>query len=277
MNKRFFTVIAVTIFLLLNLHARAAETNDDSGEIKALVAAVQVKIQAGERSETNFSDELKQFDVLTAKHKNEKTDAAAEIPYMKAMLYIEVFADKDKGAAMIEQIKKDYPDTKYGQHADAILASIAKQEASKKIQSNFIVGSKFPDFDEKDVAGKPLSIANYKGKVVLVDFWATWCGPCVGELPNVLKTYAAHHAQGFEIIGVSLDEDQPKLENFIKENNVTWQQFFDGKGWGNKLAVKYGIESIPSTFLLDGSGNIIGKDLRGEELEAAVTKALANK
>jgi hypothetical protein len=90
-----------------------------------------------------------------------------------------------------------------------------------------------------------------------------------------LKTYGAHHAQGFEIIGVSLDSDQAKLTDFIKSKDMTWQQFFDGQGWKNKLAVKYGIESIPSTFLLDGDGKIIAKDLRGEELEDAVTKAVS--
>jgi hypothetical protein len=96
-------------------------------------------------------------------------------------------------------------------------------------------------------------------------------------LPNVIATYQKHHAEGFEIIGVSLDQDQTKLTDFIKSKDMTWQQFFDGQGWGNKLAVKYGIESIPSDFLLDGDGKIIGKDLRGDELEAAVASALANK
>ena len=97
------------------------------------------------------------------------------------------------------------------------------------------------------------------------------------ELPNVIKTYEAHHKQGFEIIGISLDKDQEKLASFTKEKNMTWPQYFDGLVWENKLAVKYGINSIPATFLLDGQGTIIGKDLRGEALEQAVAKALAKK
>lgn len=253
--------------------AETTETNDDTGQIQALVTAVKTKISDGQRSETNFTEELKQFDVLIAKHKNETNDAAAEISYMKAMLYIEVFEDWDKGSALITQIKQDFPDTKYGQHADKILASIMR----KKARANLAVGSTFPGFDVKDVAGQPLSVASYRGKVLLIDFWATWCGPCVGEMPNVIKTYEAHHAQGFEIIGVSLDQDRLKLQNFTKQHDMPWPQFFDGQGWGNQLAVKYGIESIPANFLLDGHGKIIGQDLRGEELEAAVVKALADK
>jgi len=139
------------------------------------------------------------------------------------------------------------------------------------------IGTQFPDFSEKDVTGQPLSIANYKGKVVMIDFWATWCGPCRGEIPNVVATYQKYHDKGFEIIGVSLDQDRQKLLDFTKENGMTWQQFFDGQGWNNKLAVKYGIESIPMTFLLDGNGKIIGKDLRGQELTDAVAGAVAGK
>jgi thiol-disulfide isomerase/thioredoxin len=128
-----------------------------------------------------------------------------------------------------------------------------------------------------------LSTGNFEQEVsksttpVLVDFWATWCGPCVGELPNVLKTYEKHHADGFDIIGISLDQDKAKLTSFTKEKNMTWRQYFDGQVWQNKLAVKYGVNSIPATYLLDGEGKIIAKDLRGEALEEAVTRALAKK
>jgi peroxiredoxin len=96
-------------------------------------------------------------------------------------------------------------------------------------------------------------------------------------LPNVIKTYDAYHKQGFEIIGISLDKDQEKLTSFTKEKNMTWVQYFDGLVWQNKLAVKYGVNSIPATYLLDGQGTIIGKDLRGEDLDKAVAKALAKK
>jgi peroxiredoxin len=99
----------------------------------------------------------------------------------------------------------------------------------------------------------------------------------VAELPNVLKTYEKHHAQGFDIIGVSLDKDEAKLKTFIADRKMPWKQYFDGKGWGSKLGARYGVNSIPATYLLDGEGKIIAKNLRGEALEEAVAKVLAQK
>ena len=139
------------------------------------------------------------------------------------------------------------------------------------------IGSTFPDFSETDVEGKPISISNYKGKIVLVDFWATWCGPCIGELPNVLKTYEKYHGKGFEIVGISLDSDKSKLTSFTKSKNMPWQQYFDGQGWKNKVGQKYGVRSIPATYLIDKEGKLLAKDLRGEALEQAVAKALGDK
>jgi thiol-disulfide isomerase/thioredoxin len=274
MKNKLLTILAGAALLLTIQSSYAA---DPAAELKALVTQIQTKLESGKKNEADFAPEIKQFDTLLAEHKGEKTDAVAQILYMKATLYLEVFENTDKGIALIKQLKSEYPDTKFAKHADEMLAMIDKQAASKKIQDALAVGSKFPDFNEKDLAGNPLSIAGHKGKVVMVDFWATWCGPCRAELPNVIATYQKHHADGFDIIGVSLDEDRDKLDSFLKKQDMPWPQFFDGKGWSNKLAVKYGIEAIPSDFLIDGNGVIIGKNLRGEELEAAVAKAVAKK
>jgi peroxiredoxin len=254
--------------------AIAAEKADAKTELKDLVSKINGKLQQGKRTEQDLAEDLKQFDALLAEHQGEKTDDVAQILFMEAMLYAQVLGDPDKAGVLVKRIQTNFPDTSQGKRAGDMLANIAKQAAAKKIQSALAVGNKFPDFDLKDFAGKPLSVANYKGKVVLVDFWATWCGPCVGELPNVLRTYEKYHPKGFEIIGVSLDEKADALTKFIKERGVTWQQFFDGKGWTNALAIKYGVMSIPATYLLDAEGKILAKDLRGEALEAAVDKAL---
>lgn len=270
MKTKLLIVLAVASLLLCSQGGLAAGTGDAGAELKDLVTKVRAKLSDGKRTASDLADELKQFDTLLAEHKGEKTDEVAQILFMKAQLYKEILSDADKAAELFTQLKRDFPDSKP-------VLQLKQAEASEQIRAALVPGNKFPDFDEKDVNGKPLSIANYKDKVVLVDFWATWCGPCVGELPNVLATYQKYHDQGFEIIGVSLDKDQSKLTSFLKEKNVTWQQFFDGQYWNNKLAVKYGIRSIPATYLLDGNGKIIAKDLRGEALAEAVSKALAKR
>jgi len=239
-----------------------------------LVEKINAKLKSGKTNEADFADNLKEFDVLLAEHKGEKALDLAEVPRMKAQFYLVVLNNPGKAVDVFKQIKHDFPEVQINGNTDATISSLEKTAAIQKIQRSLVEGAPFPDFDEKDTTGKPLSIASYKGKVVLVDFWATWCGPCRAELPNVIATYKKYHNQGFEIIGVSLDQDQAKLTGFTKSMNMPWPQFFDGQGWQNKLAVKYGIESIPATYLLDGNGKIIDRDLRGDELMQAVAKAL---
>jgi len=276
MKYRVITTLLVILSTFCSIRpGLGAEATETASELKALVTKVQNKLHEGKKSEADLSAELKDFDALIEKHKGEKTDEAAQIVYMKAMLYLEVLDKGDNAIELVQQIKKDYPDTQTAKSADDVLENMKQHEAAQKVQRTLVEGGKFPDFDEKDLAGKPLSVANYKGKIVLIDFWATWCAPCVGELPNVVKAYEKHHDKGFEIIGISLDQNEAGLKNFTKDRNMPWQQYFDGKGWGNKLAQKYGVQSIPATFLIDGEGKIIGRDLRGEALEEAVSKALA--
>ncbi len=257
-----------------NQQAKSESTAQVRADLQVLVGKVQDKLKDGKKTEQDLADELKQFDVLLTKYKDQKTDDVAQILLMKAMLYVQVFDQTEKGTALITQLKKDFPDSSQAKKVDDMLMQLKAQEESSRLRRELVAGTKFPDFEEKDLDGKPLSVANYKGKIVLVDFWATWCGPCVRELPNVLQTYEKYHGKGFEIIGISLDSDKSKLTSFLEKQKMTWRQYFDGKGWGNKLAGKYGVNSIPATFLLDGEGKIIAANLRGEELETAVAKAI---
>ncbi|MCX7008208.1 MAG: TlpA disulfide reductase family protein [Kiritimatiellaeota bacterium] len=243
-------------------------------ELAAIVKDVRLKLKEkqGKATAADLADNFKAFDALIAKHADEKTDEMAHVAYMKAMLYDQVLNDKTTAEKLIKQMQADYKGTKY-------MENFAQQRAMKaeadKMQAKLAPGLPFPDFNEKDLAGQPLSVSNFKGKVVLVDFWATWCGPCVGELPNVIATYKKYHSDGFEIIGISLDSSREKLDAFIKSHDgMTWQQYFDGQGWKNKLAGQYGVHGIPFTVLVGPDGKILGKGLRGEALGEAVGKAL---
>ena len=152
-------------------------------------------------------------------------------------------------------------------------ASLDDMEVLKKLT----VGNDPIPFSVKDLDGKSLSLEKYKGKVVLLDFWATWCGPCRSEMPKVISLYNKYHNKGFEIIGISLDESKSALEKYITDNKMEWPQYFEGTKWQNSLAKKYGIRSIPATFVLDRKGKIRYKAVRGRELARAVEKLVSEK
>ena len=260
--------------IVLSLQLASAQNSTNSA-LNALVNEIGLKIKDGHKTEAALAPELARFDALLAAQNGAKSDEAARIIYMKAMLYLQVFENSDKASELMKNLADNYPVTKYGVSAAKMVDKIAQRGATEKVQSALAPGKMFPDFAEKDLNGRPLSVGALKGKVVLVDFWATWCGPCRAELPNVIETYKKFHKAGFEIIGISLDSDRAKLDSFLKqEDGVVWPQYFDGEGWSNKLAVRYGVESIPSTVLIGPDGKIVGKNLRGEELGAAVAKAL---
>ncbi|MBA3707352.1 MAG: TlpA family protein disulfide reductase [Planctomycetes bacterium] len=136
------------------------------------------------------------------------------------------------------------------------------------------IGKPFPELSGRTVDGSAFELRQWAGKVVLVDVWATWCGPCLREMPTVAAAYAAYHARGFEIIGVSLDSDLPKLKKYLADQPIAWPQIFDGDGWNGRWAKKLGIHAIPCGFLVGPDGALITTDVRGGNLESALKKAL---
>lgn len=136
------------------------------------------------------------------------------------------------------------------------------------------VGQIAPDFTQKNTEGKDVSLHSIKAKVKIVDFWASWCGPCRAENPNVVNIYKKYHKKGLEILGVSLDEKEDAWKKAIKDDKLTWLHVSDLKGWRNAVAQKYNVNAIPAMFVLDENNKIVAKNLRGKELENKIAELL---
>lgn len=156
--------------------------------------------------------------------------------------------------------------TKAGKVLASMVADFQKMENDKIA----------PDFVQTDVNGKPISLYSIKAKLKLLDFWASWCGPCRAETPNLRKIYETYKDKGLEIISVSLDTKEQNWKSAIEKDQMNWIHTSDLKGWKNEVAQRYGVSAVPAIFLLDKDNHIIGRNLRGEDLEKAVKEYLEN-
>lgn len=150
------------------------------------------------------------------------------------------------------------------------------QAANKRVEAikGTMVGYPATNFSQNTPEGKKVSLTDFRGKYVLIDFWASWCKPCRMENPNVVAAYNRYKDKGFTVLGVSMDSNKDPWVNAIKQDNLTWTHVSDLKGWGNEVGKLYNVTGIPQNFLLDKEGKIVAKDLRGEALEQKLAELI---
>jgi len=283
MKKMIFAFLATAVLAVSDPSAVAADStnqNDFASAVTTATAQLKDKFDAGKTSEADLAENLKVINGLIVQHsKDHDREQLARLYLLDAHIYADGLKKPAKTRAIWAYVVANFPGTMAARGASLSLERLDAQLAADPgppVPEGLSPGQKFPGFNEMDINGQALSVAASRGKVTLIDFWATWCPPCRAELPNVTAIYRTYHAQGFDIIGITLDDDRDAVITFTRARGMAWPQFFDGQGWDNKLAKKYGVHSIPMTYLLDRHGIIIGTELRGEELGAAVAKALAD-
>lgn len=209
----------------------------------------------------------KEFTVFTNAYVTENPNSFVTLMLLAQMVN-NPDADFTKVKADAEALAPELKSTKIG---------LEIQEKLKSLSSTS-VGQMAPDFSAPNPEGKIVSLKESLGKVTLIDFWASWCGPCRRENPNVVALYNEFHDKGFNIIGVSLDKEDKKDEwiKAIEVDKLTWTQISNLKFWQDPIAKQYNVQGIPATFLLDAEGRIVAKNLRGAELRAKVAELLAD-
>ncbi|MFN8348297.1 MAG: TlpA disulfide reductase family protein [Spirosomataceae bacterium] len=257
---------------LENASVSGSKMNDDLSKYTASVAALNNQrrpvmatlMEAYQKKQPykEYSDQVEKIDEQIAVKAKEFVQTNPESAVSAWLVRSKFFYGEDSELA-----------TMYGYLKGEALTSTYAKDLKKKIDINAKtgVGQIAMDFTQNDVNEKPVSLSSLRGKYVLVDFWASWCGPCRQENPNIVKAYNQYKDKGFTVLGVSLDQKKEPWLKAIEKDQLTWTHVSDLKYWQNEVAVQYGINSIPASYLLDSNGKIIGKNLRGE----ALTKKLA--
>ncbi|MBS1667227.1 MAG: AhpC/TSA family protein [Bacteroidetes bacterium] len=279
-------------FFLENGQFNISGTKDSIGEAIVKGAATQEEYQNFDKGKEALDEEHRKLNALysTVSAKNDpialdSVEQAFDRLEKKQKDYVKEYArlhpSSYVSAYEVYQSFSYNPDPKelaliYNNMSTTIQNSYygEKIKTTLEIAQKTDIGMPAIEFTMNNTNGQAVSLSSFKGKYFLLDFWASWCGPCRRENPNVVKAYRQYHNKGFDILGVSLDDSKDDWLKAIKKDGLSWTQVSDLKGWKNEAATLYGIQGIPMNFLIDKEGKIIAKNLRGQDLEKRLAEVL---